>query len=98
MFRTWLNKQTKKIQDKTWGVIEYGLKSKPSDNFTIIGGAVFDNQLHRFTEFLPGRIHSLSHVLPQRLQIHGPGDDLVVILYHLGIHWCVEGISLRKNN
>lgn len=67
-----------------------------SNNFTIIGGAVFDNKFHRFTEFLPWWIQSFTHVLPQCLKVHGPGDDLVVILHNLGINRCVEGIRLHK--
>lgn len=68
----------------------------PSNNLTIIGGTVFDNKFHRFTEFLPGWIQSLTHVLPQCLKVHGPGDDLVVIFDNLGINRCVEGISLHR--
>lgn len=67
-----------------------------SANVTIIGRAVFDNKFHCFTEFLPRWIQPLTHILPQCLQVHGAGDDLVVILHNLSINWCVEGIGLQK--
>lgn len=62
---------------------------------TVVGGAVFDDNFHGFTELVPRRVESLAHILPQRLQVHGPRDDLIVVLHNFGIHWCVERIRLQ---
>lgn len=63
---------------------------------TIIGGAVLDYNFHCFTELLPWWVQSLTYILPQRLQVHGPRDDLIVVLHNLGIDWCVEWICLHR--
>lgn len=65
-------------------------------NFTVVGGAVFNDQLHRFAELIPRRVHALAYVLPQRLQVHGASDDLVVVLHHLGVDRRVERICLHR--
>lgn len=66
-----------------------------SHGFTIVGGAVFHDNFHRLTEFFTGRVHSLAYIFPQRLQVHGTRDDLVIVLHDLGVDRCVEGIRLQ---
>lgn len=64
--------------------------------FTVVGGAVFHNDFHRLTELFPGRVHSLAYIFPQRLQVHGTRDDLVIVLHDLGVDGSVEGIRLHR--
>lgn len=62
---------------------------------TIIRGAVFDDELHALSELLSGRVQALPHVLTQRLQVHRPSDDLIIILHQLTVHRRVERVRLR---
>lgn len=67
-----------------------------SQAFTIVGGAVFHDDFHRLTELFPRRVHSFAYVFPQRLQVHGTRDDLVIVLHDLGVDGRVEGVRLQR--
>lgn len=71
-------------------------KNKKKQGFTVVGGTVFNDDFHSLTELLPRRVHSLAYVFPQRLQIHGTRDDLIIVLHNFGIDGRVEGIRLHR--
>lgn len=72
------------------------IKKKNPLGFTVVGGAVFNDDFDRLTELLPRWVHSLAYVFTQRLQVHGTRDDLIIVLHNLGVDGRVEGIRLHK--